>query len=423
MKVYAPSLLALLPLALAGSPKYDMDYKSHEHKIEMVKSAMLASIRTSWEQGVAADAIAEHEFPEYSVYGYDESTMKPFSYPCPQSARKQLPLQVIQFGLSAAVRQSPDGRLSQLINDALDGAALDGASAGLAVLVGKYVKNSYSDYFGEAALKQLNYVLYTVPRTSTGAISHRAATPSYWADAVYVGFPFIAAYGAATKNETLLQISYDQCRLYRDALRIPEAGIWAHIYNDDTKSFGDKGLWATGNAWAAKGMLNVATIIEKSGTNMTAQVSDLKSWVKEILDGTCARLDSDNLVPNYMDNTGRPGTNDTFGDAAGSALVAATAYRAANMWPADFGRNYTDCAEKIKQSVMEKITDLGLIHPIVDPVSWHQQGILGTEAQAFGVMMYAAWRDWSKSFHAGRFSLKVNRAHHFSHDLSHGGLF
>ncbi|KAF8759739.1 Glycosyl Hydrolase Family 88 [Rhizoctonia solani] len=419
MKVYAPSLLALLPLALAGSPKYDMDYKSHEHKIEMVKSAMLASIRTSWEQGVAADAIAEHEFPEYSVYGYDESTMKPFSYPCPQSARKQLPLQVIQFRVSAAVRQSPDGRLSQLINDALDGAALDGASAGLAVLVGKYVKNSYSDYFGEAALKQLNYVLYTVPRTSTGAISHRAATPSYWADAVYVGFPFIAAYGAATKNETLLQISYDQCRLYRDALRIPEAGIWAHIYNDDTKSFGDKGLWATGNAWAAKGMLNVATIIEKSGTNMTAQVSDLKSWVKEILDGTCARLDSDNLVPNYMDNTGRPGTMIHL-----ETLLVRHLWLPPHIVPPTCGPPILGgTTQTAQQSVMEKITDLGLIYPIVDPVSWHQQGILGTEAQAFGVMMYAAWRDWSKSFHAGRFSLKVNRAHHFSHDLSHGVYF
>jgi hypothetical protein len=95
-------------------------------------------LHISWEQGVAADAIAELEFPEYSVYGYDESTMKPFSYPCPTSARKRIPLQVIQFGLSAAVRQSPDGRLSQQINDGLDGASLDGASTGLAVLIGMY---------------------------------------------------------------------------------------------------------------------------------------------------------------------------------------------------------------------------------------------------------------------------------------------
>jgi rhamnogalacturonyl hydrolase YesR len=62
----------------------------------------------------------------------------------------------------------------------------------------------------------------------------------------YYRFPFIAAYGAVTGNGTYLQIAYDQCRLYRDALRIPKAGIWAHIFNDNKKTFDDKGLWATG---------------------------------------------------------------------------------------------------------------------------------------------------------------------------------
>ncbi|CAE6526098.1 unnamed protein product [Rhizoctonia solani] len=401
MRFYALSLLAL-PLASANPSKYNMNYTSHDSKVELVKSAMLASIRTSWEQGVAADSLAELDFPEYSVYGYNGNNMKSNTYRCPPSARRRVPFQIIQFALSAAVRQSSDGRLSQLINDGLDGAALDGASAGMALLIGKYIENSYSDYLSQAALKQLNYILYTAPRTSTGAISHRATTKSNWADAVYVGFPFIAAYGTATRNQTLLQLAYDQCRLYRDALRIPEAGIWAHIWNDNKQAFDDKGLWATGNAWAAKGMLNVAILLEKSGQNMTTQVSDLKGWVKEILNGTFARLDSDNLVPNYMDNTGRPGANDTFGDAAASALLAATAYRATSMWPADFGLSYVDNADKIKESVLAKITDLGLLSPIVDPVSWHEKGILSTEAQAFGIMMYAAWRDWAKSVKAGR---------------------
>lgn len=59
-------------------------------------------------------------------------------------------------------------------------------------------------------------------------------------------FPFIAAYGAVTNNQTLLQLAYDQCRLYRDSLRLPEAGLWAHIWSDDRQHFDDKGLWATG---------------------------------------------------------------------------------------------------------------------------------------------------------------------------------
>ncbi|CAE6397183.1 unnamed protein product [Rhizoctonia solani] len=391
MKFHASGLLALLPLALA-TPSKD----SLETKVQKIKSAMLASIRTSWEQGVAADSLAELDFPEFSVYGYNE-TKKVAAYPLRSCPDNRFPQQVIQFALSAAVRQSADGRLSQVINGEADGAALDGASSGLAVLIGKYINNSYSDYFGKAAEKQLNYVLNTAPRTSTGAISHRATSRDYWNDAVYVGFPFIAGYGAATGNQTLLQVAYDQCRLYRDALRLPEPGLWAHIYSDDRKNFDDKGLWATGNAWAAKGMLNVAVLIDKSGQNMTTQVSDLKGWVKEILNGTFTRLDSDNLVPNYMDNTGSGDNSDTFGDAAASALLAATAYRAAYRWPTDFGKFYTDSADKINDSVMSKITDLGLLSPIVDPLSWHVKGILGTESQAFGLMMYAGWKDWKNS--------------------------
>ena len=68
------------------------------------------------------------------------------------------------------------------------------------------------------------------------------------ADGVYMGFPFIAMYGAVTKNQTLLQIAYDQCRLYRDALLVdgPTGKLWAHIYDDEAGMFIDNGTWATG---------------------------------------------------------------------------------------------------------------------------------------------------------------------------------
>lgn len=68
------------------------------------------------------------------------------------------------------------------------------------------------------------------------------------ADGVYMGFPFIAYYGAVKKNQTLLQVAYDQCRLYRDALLIdgPTGKLWAHIYDDTNSTWVDKGIWATG---------------------------------------------------------------------------------------------------------------------------------------------------------------------------------
>lgn len=57
--------------------------------------------------------------------------------------------------------------------------------------------------------------------------------------------PFISYYGALQGGQTgdsYLQAAYDQCRLYRDALR-DESGLWRHI---TLGSFSDDTHWATG---------------------------------------------------------------------------------------------------------------------------------------------------------------------------------
>lgn len=161
-------------------------WKQHSGLVENVKGAMLASIRTryvrvvtpkprshltipySWEQGTAAHAILEIDNPEYSVFAE-----APFQAHGP-------PIPTLQLALSAAVRQTADGRLSQQINDAEDGAALDGASAGSAVMLGSFAPNPRgAEYWLKAAERQMAY-LKTVKRTSTGALSHRADTRQYW---------------------------------------------------------------------------------------------------------------------------------------------------------------------------------------------------------------------------------------------------
>lgn len=99
--------------------------------------------------------------------------------------------------------------------------------------------------------------------------------------------PFLATYGAFTNNQTLLQIAYDQCRLYRDRLRRPvgNGALWAHIQGGTGNL--DPGLWATGNGWAAYGMLRVLATIRKSQFSdaMSSQRGDLAGWVGEIMEG------------------------------------------------------------------------------------------------------------------------------------------
>ena len=121
---------------------------------------------SSWEQGTAAAAILEWNNPEYSVF-----------WPYPFVSNRIFPRDTLQLAYSSAVRQTPDGRLSQDINDALDDAALDGASAGSVVLMGMksnfcvygvvtlelgtFADPSRENYWEQAADAQLNYVHIT----------------------------------------------------------------------------------------------------------------------------------------------------------------------------------------------------------------------------------------------------------------------
>lgn len=141
MVVAHSTAIALLGLLLSTPAIAGSNVFLFANTAEVIRTAMLGSIRTryirrdtphlcltlslSWEQGTAAGAILEWNDPAYSVFA-----RKPFV------SHDEFPRDTLQLAYSAAVRQTADGRLSQNINDALDGAALDGASAGSVVLMG-----------------------------------------------------------------------------------------------------------------------------------------------------------------------------------------------------------------------------------------------------------------------------------------------
>ena len=138
-------------------------------------------------------------------------------------------------------------------------------------------------------------------------------------------------------------------------------------------------------------MLRVQETISKSdfASEMTSEVNNLKSWVKEILDGFFPGVrESDGLLPNYLNNS------DTFGDCSGSASLASVAFRAAVIDPDMFGSNYTEIAGGLAKAVLSSVDELGVISPVVDPLSWSNIGELSTEGQSFGLMLVAALRDW-----------------------------
>lgn len=139
---------------------------------------------------------------------------------------------------------------------------------------------------------------------------------------------------------------------------------------------------------------------------MTQQVTDLNEWTKEILDGAFAArvsttwdlftsLDDnvflqtlDNIVPNDIQG------GNGFGDCSASSALVPVAYRSATLFPETFGSNYTQTAGKVRDAVIGGIDEMGLLSPVVDPLSFNATGVLSTEGQAFGLMMFAAWKAW-----------------------------
>lgn len=97
--------------------------------------------------------------------------------------------------------------------------------------------------------------------------------------------PFIAYFGAYDQTGAttwLLQAAYDQCRLYRNYLQDSTTKLWKHI---ELGSWQDEKLWATGNGWAAAGMLRVLQTIRNSDVSESFlnQQSDLLNWTEEIV--------------------------------------------------------------------------------------------------------------------------------------------
>jgi rhamnogalacturonyl hydrolase YesR len=219
--------------------------------------------------------------------------------------------------------------------------------------------------------------------------------------------PFLAYYAASTQNATLLLESVNQCRWYRQVMRANTTasykGTWHHIIGPQSA---DWGLWSTGNAWAAAGMSRVLATVVKApvaqGLSWRDQAAtDLNWYIREIIEGAMASPMTGGLVRNYINDES---TANGFGEVSGSALLAATTYRMMVLRPKTFADpKYVKFADGIRKTLgaldaagKPHVTSTGVVTPAVNPLNWKDTKPLTTgspEAQAFVVLMYAAWRD------------------------------
>ncbi|KAJ9120030.1 hypothetical protein QFC22_002927 [Naganishia vaughanmartiniae] len=375
-----------------------------------VRSVMEQLCTHSWENGTKAQALIEYSYPDYSPFSAD------FGHPI----KSNIPDEIIAIARTTLqnrpTSQSADGSNKGPGPLLQDSSAADPASLGIAVLLASLSSdpNVFQEKikgvgYGEAAVSQLNFLLSGAKRNEkTGAISHRVKYSQAWADFVSMVPPFIAYYGLVKGLPEHLRQAYEQCAIYRTTLQEDTTKLWRHmevntVENKDENGWDlsgrpDIGLWATGNAWAASGMLRVyATILKsKHKDEMGEELQNLALWVQEIVVASTVYIDLNKetgLLHNYINDLA------TFEDTAGSTLLAATMYRLALL---NITTAYIPYANKIYRTIAkDHITGggylTGAVHPLHFNLSADQEGTQSPEGQAFMLMMHAAYKDYAAS--------------------------
>jgi rhamnogalacturonyl hydrolase YesR len=210
--------------------------------------------------------------------------------------------------------------------------------------------------------------------------------------------PILAYHGVANNDIATARESVRQCELYSEIL-CTSTGLWRHIANGTTAHEHEKTdprAWSTSNAWAAAGIARVACTLRNSvfAAQTTTEQASLTKMVKGIFDATIrADTHPEQLLRNYLDD------ETAFAEVAGTALMAAAAFRMAVLHPAVFDERYTAWASAKLQAVARHVDpQTGIAGPVVNSLRESQRlplGGINPEAQAFVVLLYAAWRDWN----------------------------
>jgi len=329
----------------------------------------------SWEKGTLAEALTEFEWPTLTPF-LPGALFPPSPLPSWESAADVLAI------AETTIDQKSNGTLP--LTDG-EGSVGDPASLGQAVLLRNWTRTNLTDTrFSSAAGEQLGYIINDAPRAASGAISHRSTEVQLWSDFVYMAPPFIAYFGALQSDSALVQVAYDQIRLYRDALFDSNVSLWRHIALGSSQ---DSGHWATGNGWAAAGMMRVLATMNRSSlsSQMQSQQDNLTQWVDEILTGVWGYQQANGTLLNYVDQPG------SFADSSSTALLAATTFRY-GMITGD--GKHDAAAIRALDLVTDSLDDDEWLLNTVNPYSYperSQAGAHSPEGQSFVLLLAAAW--------------------------------
>jgi unsaturated rhamnogalacturonyl hydrolase len=310
--------------------------------LDLVKLALLAMQRNSWEQGVAMDAFFEQRDRDV----------------------------VIALAKEAAYRRTPDGRPAMIRPDE---GITDPCSVGEALIFAFQETNDKE--LGDACDSLLNWALKSAPRNHNGILYHVPNRPEFWIDSMYMLPPYLAAAGHPA--EALRQI-YG----YRAALFDPQAGLFSHKWDDEKQAFVRKDFWGVGNGWAAAALARTIDLLPEA---MSSQKQELVQITRALVDCLLKYKRSDWLFHDVIDDPG------TFVEVNLSQMLAYTIYRGliAEWLPSE----YEKAARSLRQAVCGKVDRFGLVQGVCGAPYFDKPGV-AAEGQSFYLMLDAAAQRW-----------------------------
>jgi hypothetical protein len=362
-----------------ASPELCRSTFNYTFRINAARSQVERLSTHSWEYGTGVEAMLELLDPDMTVFASD-----PFPADKVQKLPMKRPQSILWMQRHIRIKNEPT-----LYAD--DFSVSDPAALGVtAVMLGQKDSKTF-----KAATRQKEYLLNDAKRYGNGAISHRVEVAELWSDAISMFPPFLAFYAVAANDLELMREAVRQCGLYREVLMVdsgPKKGLWKHIVGPSDMA--DEGVWSTGAAWAAYGMVRVRATISgwrPSNETMSEELSQLDTWIGEILDGAIRTDDDESgLLRNYL------GDEEWFGETSGTALLAAAAYRIAVLNPAVFAQpKYVGWADRKRQAVLALVDENGYAYPAANPLKHDSKEPVkeSAEGESFLLMLGSAWRD------------------------------
>lgn len=327
--LHATTAAGLLPLARAAAPTV-----TDHDRLARVRAAALSMQRRDWEQGVLSQAFFELG---------DHTT-------------------VLQLARSAAMLQTPDGRMGVVVS----GSVTDPAMGGEAWLSAARRSSSPSLLASVQRLEQ--WIVRDAPRSSSGLIYHVFSHPQYWSDGFYGAPPFLAALGHF--DQAVQQIDGFWLKLWR-----PESQMLAHISEEGHPGFVDGRCWGGGNGWAAAGLARVIALLP---TSHSAARTRLIGYARQLLDGCLRHQRPDGLFHDVLDQP------TTFVETNTAQMLAYAIYRGLrDSWlPA----SYRTAADRMRQAAERLVDADGFVTGASSTPNFDRPGV-STEAQAFHLLM------------------------------------